>query len=110
MTTGISLLIFIAFYLLYSTSKKMAALDSFGVETWLGEHTKASKYTALALLTLSLGLSCFYWGMGSGAFTFFIIIMTVASLIILLAPLRLLTYTSLACALVLSLLFEIILF
>ena len=110
MATGISLLVFIAFYLLYSTSKKMATVGNLGVETWLSEHAKTSKYTALALLTLSLGLSCFYWGLGSGAFTFFIILMTVASLVILLAPMRLLTYTSLVCALAMSLLFEIILF
>jgi len=72
MVTGISLLVFIAFYLLYGTSKKMAAMGNLGVETWLGEHANASKYSGLVLLIISLALSCFYWGLGPGVFSFFI--------------------------------------
>ena len=96
MVTGISLLVFIAFYLLYSTSKKMYPISNLGFEEFTGEHEKASKYISLALMILSLGLSCLYWGMSSGIFAFFILLMTVASLVILLAPLRLLNYRFLA--------------
>ena len=110
MVTGISLLVFIAFYLLYGTSKKMAAMGNLGVETWLGEHANASKYSGLVLLIISLALSCFYWGLGPGVFSFFIILMTLASLVILLAPLQLLGYRSLTITLALSFTFEFLLF
>ncbi|WP_421824329.1 hypothetical protein [Flagellimonas oceanensis] len=110
MATGISLLTFIAFYLLYSTSKKMSAMGNLGFEHSIAEHGKATKYLSSALMILSLGLSCFYWGLGSGTFTFFIILMTVASLVILLAPLRLLNYRFLGALFLCSILFETLLF
>lgn len=110
MATGISLLTFMAFYLLYSTSKKMSAVGSLGFEQSINEHKKTSTYIGLALMIFSLGLSCFYWGLGSGTFTFFIILMTVASLVILLAPLRLLNYRFLGVLFLCSILFETLLF
>ncbi|WP_285652698.1 hypothetical protein [Allomuricauda sp. NBRC 101325] len=110
MVTFISLLTFLAFYLSYGTSKKMAAIGSLGLEKWCGEHKKPSQLASLALMILSLGLSCFYWGLGSGTFTFLILLMTVASLVILLAPLRLLNYRFLGIFLICSILIEILLF
>ena len=110
MVTLISLLTFVAFYLLYSTSKKMAAASELGAEKWIGEHKKASQLASLALMILSLGLSCFYWGIGSGTFTYIILLMTVASLIILLAPLRLMNYRFLGILFLCSILFETLLF
>lgn len=110
MATGISLLAFISFYLLYSTSKKMSGIGNLGFEESIGTHEKASKYIGLALMIFSLGLSCFYWGLGAGTFTFFIILMTVASLVILLAPLRLMNYPFLILIFACSFIFEILLF
>ncbi|SDQ52372.1 hypothetical protein [Flagellimonas zhangzhouensis] len=110
MVTFISLLTFLAFYLSYGTSKKMAAVGNLGLEKWSGEHKKPSQLASLALMIFSLGLSCFFWGVGSGTFTFFILLMTVASLVILLAPLRLLNYRFLGILFICSILFETILF
>lgn len=110
MVTFISLLTLIAFYLMYGTSKKMAAVGNLGLEKWSGEHKKPSQLASLALMIFSLGLSCFYWGIGSGTFTFFILLMTVASLVILLAPLRLLNYRFLGILFFSSILFETLLF
>lgn len=110
MVTLISFLTFVAFYLLYSTSKKMVAVGVLGLEKWTGEHKKIAQLTSLALMILSLGLSCYYWGLGSGTFTFFILLMTVASLVILLAPLRLLNYRFLGILFLCSILFETLLF
>ncbi len=110
MATGISLLTFIAFYLLYSTSKKMSAVGNLGFEQSIGAHRKTSKYISLALMILALGLSCFVWGLGSGTFTFFILLMTIASLVILLAPLRLLNYRFLGIFFLCSIIFETLLF
>jgi hypothetical protein len=110
MVTGISLLVFVAFYLLYSTSKKMAGAGVLGFEKWVIGHRSISKYTGLAFLIISLGLSIWLWGLGSGVFTFFILLMTAASLIILLAPLRLLSYKSIGMALTFFLICEIVFF
>ena len=110
MATGITLFIFIGFYLLYGTSQKMAMTGSLGLEKWIGGHAKISKYSGSALLIVSLGLSCIYWGAASGTFTFFIILMTIASLVILLAPLRLLNYPFLTLIFACSFIFELLLF
>ena len=110
MVTLISFLTFIAFYLLYGTSKKMAAAGVLGLEKWTGEHKKSAQLASLALMILSLGLSCFHWGLGSGIFTFFILLMTVASLVILLAPLQLLNYRNLGILYLCAILFETFLF
>ncbi len=110
MVTCISLLVFVAFYLLYSTSKKMAGVGVMGFEKWVVDHHSASQYVGLALLIISLGLSIWLWGLGSGVFTFIILLMTVASLIILLAPLRLVSYKSVGITLVFFLICELILF
>lgn len=110
MVTIISLLTFFAFYLLYGTSKKTVSAGNLDFERWTGANKKASQYASLALMILSLGLSCFYWGIGSGTFTYFILLMTIASLVILLAPLRLLNYRLLGILFLCAVLFEILLF
>ncbi|KAB5488223.1 MULTISPECIES: hypothetical protein [Flagellimonas] len=110
MSTGITLLIFIGFYLLYGTSQKMAMTGSLGLEKWIGGHAKISKYSGSALLIVSLGLSCIYWGAASGTFTYFVILMTIASLVILLAPLRILNPWFLTLTLIISIICEIALF
>ncbi|WP_375325193.1 hypothetical protein [Flagellimonas sp. GZD32] len=110
MATGISLLTFISFYLLYSTSKKMSAVGNLGFEPSIAEHRKTAIYIGLALMILSLGLSCYHWGFGSGTFTFFILLMTISSLVILLAPLQLLNYRFLGTLFLCSILFETLLF
>ncbi|MEW2923161.1 hypothetical protein AB1A65_16955 [Muricauda sp. ANG21] len=110
MVTLISLLVFIAFYLLYSTSKKMAGVGVLGVEKWVVDHRSTFQYFSLALLIITLGLSIWFWGLGSGVFTFCILLMTLASLVVLLTPLRLVSYTSIAITLVFFLFCELILF
>ncbi|MDC6386417.1 hypothetical protein D2V93_04930 [Flagellimonas taeanensis] len=110
MATGITLLIFIGFYLLYGTSQKMAMAGNLGLEKWIGGHARISKYSGSALLIISLGLSCLYWGAASGTFTYFVILMTIASLVVLLAPLRILNPWFLTLTLVLSIICEIVLF
>ena len=88
----------------------MTGVGVMGIEKWMAGHRSVSQYSSLALLIISLGLSIWLWGLGSGIFTFFIILMTVASLVILLAPLRLLSYKSIGLTLFFFLICEIILF
>lgn len=110
MVSLISIITFSAFYLLYTASQKMTAVGILGFEKWIGGHVNFSKYFGLALLIVSLGLSCFHWGMGSGAFTFFIMLMTIASLTVLLAPLRILNRRFLTLVFVVLFICEIVLF
>lgn len=110
MVTLILALTFIAFYLLYGISKKMGLVDELGLTKWSAEHRKASKFASLALMLFSLGLSCHYWGLGSGTLTFFILLTTVASLTILLTPLRLLNHHFLGIVFLCSVLLETIFF
>ena len=90
MATTITLIVFVAFYLLYYRSNKMPSPTGLHLEQWAGGHRRLCGYCGVALLLLALGLSCRYWGWGSGSFTFVIILMTLASLIVLLAPMGLL--------------------
>lgn len=99
-----------AFYLLYGTSKKISAIRVLGMEKWSAEHRKTSKLVSLALMMLSLGLSWHYWGLGSGTFAFFILLMTVISLVVMLAPLCVLNYRFLGILFLCSIFFETLLF
>ncbi|MDC6366715.1 MULTISPECIES: hypothetical protein [Flavobacteriaceae] len=110
MITGIAFLIFISFYLLYATSQKMAFVGVLGFEKWVNNHIKPSKYIGLALMVLALILSCWLWGLGAGTLTFFILLMTFSSLIVLLAPLRVLGYKTLSLAFFFVLICETLLF
>jgi len=83
------LLVIIGFYLLYTTSKKMDAPRLFGFENQLLQNKAVSKIIGLLLLILSCVLTVIVFGLGAGIFLFFINLMTVASLIVLLAPLKL---------------------
>ncbi len=83
------LLVIIGFYLLYSTSKKMDAPILLGFENRLVKYKLASKLVGLILLILSCILTINVFGFGAGIFLFLINLMTVASLIVLLSPLKL---------------------
>ncbi|MHA7941679.1 hypothetical protein ACJOV8_001190 [Formosa sp. 3Alg 14/1] len=83
------LLVIIGFYLLYTTSKKMDAPNLLGFENKLVQHQSASKIAGFILLILSCILTIKVFGLGAGIFLFLINLMTVASLIVLLAPLKL---------------------
>jgi hypothetical protein len=110
MVTGIALILCIAFCLLYNTSKKMTGVGVLGFEKWADNHRNISQYLGLGLMTVSLLLSCWIWGLGSGTFTFFVLLMTIASLVVLLAPLRLISYATIGGSVVFFLICELVLF
>jgi hypothetical protein len=86
MLLPISLLIFFGFYGLYNTSKK-AVLNNTKLDLWLQKHRKFSKLTGVVLLLAAHVLSCLHYGTAAGIFMALIILMTIASVIILLFPL-----------------------
>ncbi|MCM5661418.1 DUF3325 family protein [Galbibacter mesophilus] len=91
MISLIIFLIFIGFYALYNSSKR-AALNTSKIEVWLQKNLKISKVTAILLLSISLVLSIFENGFASGTLLWFILLMTLGSLTILLAPLKIMSY------------------
>lgn len=94
--------------MLYSTSKRMCMLISIPFEAVLQRHIKSAKIIGVCLLLLTLILNCYTFGVTSGVLFFCIGLMTFGSLIILLTPLRLLTYRSLIIFVLLSFTIEFI--
>jgi len=108
MVTLLVLLTFVAFYLFYNTSKKAELSRACRLERWAQDHTRASKGVGSVMFLLALCLCIVYLGLGSGTFAFVVILMTVASCVVLFAPLRYVKTWVLASVFLLSLLFEFI--
>ncbi|SFW26267.1 hypothetical protein SAMN02927921_00806 [Sinomicrobium oceani] len=106
MTTLIIAISFLGFYALYNTSRRAVLSKSLGIERWMQAHRAQSKTAGLLLLVLGMVLSVIYYGLGAGIFAFVVILMTIGSLIVLIAPLRFVRYQVLFLVLVLSVTFE----
>ena len=78
----------IGFYMLYSTSKRAKLILQYDFQKWIIENQKNGKIIGLSLLIVSLLLSILSLGFGSGIFSFLVILMTMASLVVLISPLR----------------------
>ncbi len=81
---------------------------AFLLEQLAQDNPLASKATGALLLLLSLAGSMLYWGVSSGIFAFLVVLTTVGSLVILLAPLRYLSYKLIALCFIASLIVELI--
>lgn len=92
MTSLLCFISLLGFFLLYNTSKKADLSRSFFLERIAQENPKASKIIGLLLTATCLVGSMLYWGTGSGIFAFFVILMTVGSAVVLIAPLRYINY------------------
>lgn len=108
MTTLLVFLVFIAFFLLYNTSKKAELNRKFLLEKWAQDHVQTSKVIGLCILSGALAMCVVYFGIGSGIFGFFVILMTVASCVVLFAPLRYVKAWVLSSLFLLSFLLELI--
>lgn len=106
MTTLVTAIVFLGFYALYHTSKRAWLNRSLKVEAWMQANRKQSRWAGLMLLLAAIVLSVLHYGFGAGIFAFFVILMTVGSLIVILAPLRFVGYGALALVFVLALTFE----
>lgn len=109
MVTLIVVLLLSGFYLFYNTSQKVQLSRTLFIEKWAQDNSIAARYFALLLFIIGLVISIFSFGIGSGVFLFFVILMTVASLVVLLAPLKYLSYKSLSLLFVFSFAIELIL-
>jgi hypothetical protein len=88
MTLFALILQILAFYLLYNTSKR-AQLRSDAFSLWLQGHASFSKTAGFLLLVIAFALFIAAEGLAVGMFIGFLALMTVGSLIILFAPLKL---------------------
>ncbi|MGO4772752.1 hypothetical protein ACEN2I_13910 [Flavobacterium sp. W22_SRS_FK3] len=88
MITIASLIVFLAFYTLYYTSKRAVLSYDLGFEKWMQKNPKQTKITGLFLLLSAYGFWLFSKSLGCGTLMFFIQLMAVGSLIVLLAPLK----------------------
>lgn len=103
------LLLFFGFYILYFTSKRMVAVPTLKFETWIKTHNSAATMGGLSLLLLSCFLFIYSLGLAAGILTYMVMLMTIGSLIILLAPLQLLTYPKICGVFLLALFIELFL-
>ncbi|TYP98144.1 hypothetical protein C7447_103314 [Tenacibaculum adriaticum] len=110
MISTILLVLFLGFYVLYSTSKKVTIDPHFRIENIIQQNTKTAKLIGLVFLLITLYLMIQILGVASGTLIFFIALMTIGSIIILLAPLKYITYKNLALFFVLSICIEFLLF
>lgn len=88
MITIASLIVFLAFYTLYYTSKRAALSYDLGFEKWMQKNPKQTKITGLILLLTAYIMWLFTQSLGCGTLIFFIQLMTIGSLIIILTPLK----------------------
>ena len=110
MISTILLILFLSFYVLYNTSKKVAIYPHLKIENLVQQHSKIAKLIGLVFLLITLYLMIQILGGASGTLIFFIALMTIGSIIILLAPLKYITYKNLALFFVLSICIEFLLF
>jgi len=106
MTTIASLIVFLAFYILYYTSKRAVLSYDSGFEKWMQKNPKQTKIIGLVLLLCSYGFWLFTQSLGSGTLMFFIQLMAIGSLIVLLAPLKKISLTTLLILFILIALLE----
>jgi hypothetical protein len=88
MITIASLIVFLAFYTLYYTSRRAVLSYDLGFEKWMQKNPKQTKITGLVLLLTAYGFWLFTQSLGCGTLLFFIQLMTLGSLIVILTPLK----------------------
>jgi len=88
MITIATLIVFLAFYTLYYTSKRAVLSYDLGFEKWMQKNPKQTKITGLTLLLLAYSVWLFTQSLCCGTLMFFIQLMTIGSLIIILMPLK----------------------
>ena len=88
MITTASLIVFLAFYTLYYTSKRAVLSYDLGFEKWMKKNPKQTKVTGLGLLLAAYTLWLATDSLGCGTLMFLIQLMMIGSLIVILSPLK----------------------
>ncbi|GAB3652094.1 hypothetical protein GCM10028791_21430 [Echinicola sediminis] len=106
--TLMALIVFLGFFCFYNTSKKAQLFQSTKLERWLQDNPQSAKYSGTVLLIWGLIVAIFTSGTGSGIFTYAVFIMAAGSLVVMLSPLRFVSYKVIAGVFVFSLILELI--
>src|SRR5699024_3681365 len=109
MLTLIALLCLTGLFLIYQTSKRAKLNHNAFLELWPQSHLKKSRALGVSFLVITLGLAVYHWGISAGIMAFLVLAMCLQSLLLLLPPLRYLTYKTLGVLLIVSLISELIL-
>lgn len=107
MISLVSLIVFLAFYVLYNTSKKAALSGNLQIERWIQQNTKSSRWLGLGILITAYSFLIAIKAIGAATLIFLIQIMTIGSLVVILAPLKIINYKLILGMLFLALFFEI---
>lgn len=110
MISAAILILFVSFYVFYNTSKKVQINTSFGIEQWINQNQKYSKLIGLFLTLIAGFLFCAIFGFGAGILSFIVILSTLASLIVILNPLKYMKPTTITLLFLAALLIEHFLF
>ncbi|MEL1241177.1 hypothetical protein [Flavobacterium flavipallidum] len=102
----ISLNIFLGFYVLYNTSKKATLESNLQLEKWIQQNPKPSRFIGLAILALAYSFLISIKAIGVSTLIYFIQIMVIGSLIVILAPLKLINYKIVLGTFLIAFLFE----
>ncbi|RYZ81281.1 MAG: hypothetical protein EOP06_23790 [Proteobacteria bacterium] len=92
MITLSALLAFAGFYSAYQTSGKAVLVGNSPVNAALRNNASEARRAAIALFLLSLSIAILSSGIGVGTLLFFVFAMLSGSVIVLLAPLKVLTW------------------
>lgn len=106
MITIASLIVFLAFYTLYYTSKRAVLSYDFGFEKWMKNNPKQTKIAGLGLLLIAYASWLYTKSLGCGTLMFLIQLMTIGSLIIILAPLKKVNHKALLALLIIIAILE----
>lgn len=107
MITLISLNIFLGFYVLYNTSRKATLETNLQPERWIQQNRKPSRLIGLSILAITYSFLISIKAVGASTLIYFIQIMVIGSLIVILAPLKIINYKLVLGAFFLTLLLEI---
>jgi hypothetical protein len=88
MITISSTLLFLAFYTLYYTSKRVSLSYNLGFEKWMQNKPNPTKTIGLSLLLLAYFSWIYATALGAGTLLFFIELMAIGSLTVILKPLK----------------------
>lgn len=106
MISSVIIILTLAFYLFYNTSERSVKNHVLGFEEWVQEKKGLAKITGLCMFTIAYLILSHFFGLGTGSLLFFIILMTLGSMIIVLTPLKMVNYKNLLLVVLFSLCIE----
>lgn len=99
--------LFAAFYLCYNLQPKINIAENNKVLIKLRDSKRTSYILAVLLMVVAFSASLYCWGIGSGTFAYFAVLMGVGCMIVLLAPFRYLKWRHVLLLYILSFILEI---